>query len=69
MEKLKTMPEAEFLNLGTPFMAYVKPVTDEDNKPGYALYGANGQLLAVQDEREAVILLAQENNLAPLTLH
>lgn len=60
-------PEA-FKDLGADQLAYIKPVTVE-NRPGYAVYGANGSLLAVQNSAQMAQSLIFANEMAAATVH
>ena len=67
-EFLKSMSADDFLQLGTDTLGYMKPVIVED-RPGYALYNANGKLLAVQHGINEIISLAHDHNLLPAKLN
>ena len=60
-------PQA-FKDLGADRLAYVKPIT-VDNRPGYAVYSANGNLIAVQNTPQMAQTLIFENEMAAVTIH
>lgn len=60
-------PEALAL-LGTPDLAYVKPVT-ADGVTAYAICAADGTRLAVVAERELAFAVARQHDLEPASVH
>ena len=54
--------------LGIKDMAYVKDV-EVDGETVVALFAANGQQIAVMEDRQAAVAAAWQNGLAPMTLH
>jgi hypothetical protein len=69
-ELLKNISAKDFLALGVHHLAYIRPLdTPSPNGKMWALYAANGLLLTVQDEPDALQMLARHNDLEPMTVH
>jgi hypothetical protein len=69
-ELLKKLSASDFLTLGVHHLAYIRPLQADDGVSKlYALYAANGLLLTVQEESDALTALARHNDLEPLTVH
>ncbi len=62
------MTSSAFLALGSMHVAYIKPVT-VDGSTAYAIHAADGQELAVFDQREVAFVAARQNDLEPLSVH
>ena len=60
-------PEA-FAMLGAPQLAYVAPVVTQQG-PGFGLYAANGNLLALLRSRELAFATAKQNDLEAVPVH
>jgi hypothetical protein len=69
-ELLKKLSDKDFLTLGVHHLAYIRPLAAENDAGRmFALYAANGLLLTVQEESDALYSLARHNDLEPLTVH
>lgn len=62
------MTPKAFLALGSMNVAYIKPVTI-DGLTVYAIHAADGQELAVFDERDVAFVAARQNDLEPVSVH
>ena len=62
------MTSRAFLALGSMHVAYIKPVT-VDGSTAFAIHAADGQELAIFDEREVAFVAARQNDLEPLSVH
>lgn len=64
---LESLSPQDFLAIGADHIAYIKPVTLE-NRTAYALRGADGKLLSVQDSYILAQAAAQQNRLEIVAL-
>lgn len=62
------MAPAVFLALGTPHLAYVRPIVIEDVER-WAIFAANGTGLGVVDNRELAYVAARQHDLEPVAVH
>jgi hypothetical protein len=80
--KWTILPDSEFAALGGGHLAYVreidsekatslvgKPVTVEPGTHIFAVYGADGNPLAITDSHAAAIANAVEHELMPMSVH
>jgi hypothetical protein len=67
-ERIRALTPQDLLMLGIKDMAYVKDV-EVDGETGVALFAANGQQIAVMEDRQTAVAAAWQNGLAPMTLH
>ncbi len=67
-QTLRNLSIEDFQSFGMGQVAYVKPVTVE-NRNGYALYGADGKLLTLQDTPDLAMMVARHNGLEPVVVH
>ena len=65
---LRALSPQDFQVFGTGYISYVRPGHVED-KDVYALYGADGRLLALNDTADLAALVARHNGLEPMTVH
>lgn len=65
---IQHMSKEAFLHLGVDHIAYIKPVT-VDNEVRYSLHAADGKLLGLEESSENAAVTALSNALAPLTVH
>ncbi len=76
------LPDSEFAALGGDHLAYVreidsekaaslvgKPVTVEPGTHIFAVFGADGQPLAITDSHAAAVANAVEHELMPMSVH
>ena len=68
VERIRALTPQDLLMLGIKDMAYVKDV-EVDGETGVALFAANGQQIAVMEDRQTAVAAAWQNGLAPMTLH
>jgi hypothetical protein len=68
VERIRTLTPQDLLMLGIKDMAYVKDV-EVDGETAVALFAANGQQIAVMEDRQTAVAAAWQNGLAPMTLH
>jgi hypothetical protein len=68
VERIRALTPQDLLMLGIKDMAYVKDV-EVDGETGVALFAANGQQIAVMEDRQTAVATAWQNGLAPMTLH
>jgi hypothetical protein len=59
---------ADFAELGVEHFAYVKGV-DVEGEAAFAVYAADGRLLATLDGRDTAVAVIRHNNLEPLSVH
>ena len=67
-ERIRGLSAQDLLMLGIQEMAYVKDV-EVDGETGVALFAANGQQIAVMEDRQTAMAAALQNGLAPMTVH
>jgi hypothetical protein len=68
LERIRALTPQDLLMLGIKNMAYVKNV-EIDGETAVALFAANGQQIAVMQDRATAVAAAWQNGLAPMTLH
>lgn len=68
VERIRGLSPQDLLMLGIREMAYVKDV-EVDGETGVALFAANGQQIAVMEDRQTAMAAALQNGLAPMTVH
>ena len=64
----RTLPAAEMAALGLPDLAYVKPV-EIDGETGYAIYAADGNQMAILDDRDTAIAAILQHDMEPVSVH
>ena len=66
----RTLPATEAMaTLGMPHLAYVKTV-EIDGETGYAIHAADGNQMAIVDDRETRLLLRFANTTwSPMSVH
>ena len=62
------LTEAQFVALGLPHLAYVKPILVEGTDR-FAIHRADGVMLAILEDRAQAIAAALENHLVPVSVH
>ncbi len=62
------MSVADFALYGAEELAYIKPVII-DGAPKFAIYAADGQVLAFIEERALAELTVRQNDMEPLSVH
>ena len=68
-DPLKMLSPHGLLMLGINQIAYIRPAVANGDKQVWSLHAADGTLLSVQDHADQAILLARNNDLAPVTVH
>jgi len=68
VERIRGLSAQDLLMLGIKEMAYVKDV-EVDGETAVALFAANGQQIAVMEDRQTAMATAWQNGLAPMTVH
>jgi hypothetical protein len=66
--EVRRMTASEFAALGVGGVAYVRPAQHE-NKPGFAIHGADGQQIGFAPRFEQAIAAIIEHELAPVSVH
>ena len=67
-DMLRSISVHDFKSFGLEQIGYVRPVVVE-NRHGFALYGADGRLLTMQDTADMAALVARHNGLEPMMVH
>ena len=68
LERIRTLTPQDLLMLGIKDVAYLKDV-EVDGQTAVALFAANGQQIAVMEDRQTAVATAWQNGLAAMTLH
>jgi len=68
VERIRGLSPQDLLMLGIKEMAYVKDI-EVDGETQVALFAANGQQIAVMEDRQAAVATAWQNGLSPMTVH
>jgi hypothetical protein len=68
VERIRALTPQDLLMLGIKNMAYMKDI-EVDGETAVALFAANGQQIAVMEDRETAVAAAWQNGLAPMTVH
>ena len=55
--------------LGLEHVAYVKTVRGEDGEVAFAIHTADGNQVAVVDDRDVAFATVRQNDLEPLSVH
>jgi hypothetical protein len=64
-DNFKAMKRAEFINFGVPVVAYIKRV-DINGLPAFALHGADGEPLGIEESEDMAVLSARYKNMLPV---
>lgn len=68
LERIRALTQQDLLMLGIKNIAYMKDI-EVDGETAVALFAANGQQIAVMQDRQTAVAAAWQNGLAPMTLH
>jgi hypothetical protein len=68
LERIRSLSPQDLLMLGIKDVAYLKDI-DVDGETAVALFAANGQQIAVAEDRQTAVAAAWQNGLAPMTVH
>ena len=68
VERIRALTPQDMLMLGIKDMAYVKDV-EVDGETAVALFAANGQQIALMEDRQTAVAAAWQNGLSPMTVH
>jgi hypothetical protein len=68
VERIRALSPQDLLMLGVKDMAYLKDI-EVDGETVVGLFAANGQQIAVVEDRQTAVAAAWQNGLAPMTLH
>ena len=68
LERIRDLTPEDLLMLGIKNMAYMKDI-EVDGETVVGLFAANGQQIAVMEDREMAVAAAWQNGLAPMTVH
>ena len=68
VERIRGLSPQDLLMLGIKEMAYVKNI-EVDGETQVALFAANGQQIAVMEDRQTAVAAAWQNGLSPMTVH
>ena len=67
-EKVREITTGDFAAFMSGDVAFIKPV-EQDGMAGFAIHGADGQLLTVVADRETAFATVRQNGLEPLSVH
>lgn len=62
------MSSADFAAFGSEELAYVKPVTIDD-EPRFAVHAADGTALTVAPSRDVAFAVVRQNEMEPVSVH
>lgn len=62
-ETLKDMKVTEFMNFGTPLVAYIKPIDLAGGIHAYAVHAADGEPLGIESSEDMAVIFARQKNL------
>jgi hypothetical protein len=68
VERIRGLSPQDLLMLGIKEVAYVKDI-EVDGETQVALFAANGQQIAVMEDRQTAVAAAWQNGLSPMTVH
>ena len=68
VERIRELTAQDLLMLGIKELAYLKDV-EVDGQTAVGLFAANGQQIAVMEDRQTAVAAAWQNGLAPVTVH
>jgi hypothetical protein len=68
IERWKQITPQEFSLLGMQNLAYIKPITVNDNL-AFAIHAADGTPMAVMTEREIAEAAVRQHDLEPVSVH
>jgi hypothetical protein len=68
VERIRGLSPQDLLMLGIKDIAYVKDI-EVDGETATALFAANGQQIAVMEDRQTAVAAAWQNGLSPMTVH
>ena len=68
LERIRGLTAQDLLMLGIKEMAYVKDI-EVDGETAVALFAANGQQIAVMEDRQTAVAAAWQNGLSAVTVH
>ncbi|MGH6891082.1 MAG: DUF1150 family protein [Dongiaceae bacterium] len=68
LERVRGLTPQDLLMLGIKDVAYLKDI-EVDGETVVALFAANGQQIAVMEDRQTALAAAWQNGLAPMTVH
>ncbi|WP_119301645.1 DUF1150 family protein [Dongia deserti] len=68
LERIRALTPDDLLMLGIKNIAYMKDI-EVDGETAVALFAANGQQIAVMEDRQTAVAAAWQNGLAPMTVH
>jgi hypothetical protein len=68
VERIREVTPQDLLMLGIKELAYLKDI-EVDGQTAVALFAANGQQIAVMEDRQTAVAAAWQNGLAAVTLH
>lgn len=65
----RLLSDQNFLNLGAPNVAYIRPIQRPDKAEVFGVFSANGQQLNITSGRAAAFAFARQNDLWPLDVN
>lgn len=68
LERIRGLTPQDLLMLGIKDMAYMREI-EVDGATAVGLFAANGQQIAVMEDRQEAVAAAWQNGLAPMTVH
>ena len=70
VEKLMALSTEEFQDFGAEGLGYIKVLgeMDESDQPLFALHSANGSHIATGDDMNALLSIASQNHMVPMSV-
>ena len=68
VENNNRIADEQFARLGMPRLAYIKAII-VDGEGRYEVHGANGEVLAVMDDRDIAIATVKQHDMVPMSVH
>jgi hypothetical protein len=68
LERIRGLSPQDLLMLGIKDVAYLKTI-EVDGETAVGLFAANGQQIAVAEDKQSAVAAAWQNGLAPMTVH
>ena len=66
---LKNLSPKDFLHVGVEQIAYIRPVSVDENGKGFAIHSADGRQITVMDSYSKAVAMVQQHDLHPVTVH
>lgn len=66
--RLSSLSAIEFMELGADGLAYIKPVSSQDDTQTYSIHSANGSHIATGQDLMLLHAIAKQHNLVPMSI-